>query len=61
MPGPPWQFLVRAALVVAGLTLLLIVAVRGVVFYIAWSLIVVALAGEALGTLAYVLRSRSKR
>ena len=57
-PGPPWQFLLRAAMVVTGLTLLLIVDVRGVVFYIAWTLIVLALATEALATLVYWRRSR---
>ena len=56
--GPPWQFLIRAGLVIVGLTLLLIVDVRGVAFYIAWSLIVIALVSEAAATLAYYLRSR---
>jgi uncharacterized membrane protein len=54
----PWQFLVRAVAVITGLTLLLIVDVRGVAFYIAWSLIVLALASEAAATLVYWLRSR---
>lgn len=57
-PAPPWQFLVRAAMVITGLVLLLVVDVHGVVFYIAWALIVLALAGEALGTLVYWVRSR---
>jgi hypothetical protein len=57
-PGLPRQFLVRAAFVIAGLTLLLIVDVRGVAFYFAWSLIVLALASEAAATLVYWLRSR---
>lgn len=57
-PGLPLQFLVRAALVIAGLALLLVVDVRGVAFYFAWSLIVVALASEAAATLVYWLRSR---
>jgi hypothetical protein len=57
--GAPWQFLVRAVAVITGLTLLLIVDVRGVAFYIAWSLIVLALASEAAATLGYWLRSRS--
>ncbi len=56
--APPWQFLVRAAAVITGLTLLLAVEVHGVAFYIAWSLIVLALASEALATLVYWLRSR---
>ncbi len=55
---PPWQFLVRAAMVVTGLVLLLVVDVHGVVFYVAWALIVLALAGEALGTLVYWAQSR---
>lgn len=54
----PWQFLLRAVAVITGLTLLLIVDVRGVAFYIAWSLIVLALASEAAATLVYWLRSR---
>ena len=57
-PGPPAQFLVRAAAVITGLTLLLIVDVRGVAFYVAWSLIVLALASEATATLVYWLRTR---
>ena len=58
-PGPPWQFLFRAALVIAGLTLLLIVDVHGVAFYVAWGLIVLALASEAAATLVYLVRQRS--
>jgi hypothetical protein len=57
-PVRPWQFLFRAAAVIAGLTLLLIADVRGAAFYIAWSLIVLALASEAAATLAFWLRSR---
>ena len=64
-PGPlsgfPWQFAIRAVAIVAGLTLLLIVDVRGVVFYIAWSLIVLALLSEAAATLRYWRRSRGAR
>ena len=56
--APPAQFLVRAAAVITGLTLLLIVDVRGVAFYIAWTLIVLALVSEAAATLVYWLRSR---
>ena len=53
-PGPPpWQFLVRAAAVVVGLILLLVVDVRGVVFYVAWSLIGLALISEAAATLVH--------
>jgi hypothetical protein len=55
---PPWQFFLRAALVVTGLVLLLIVDVRGVMFYIAWALIVVSLVSEGAATLVYWLRSR---
>lgn len=58
--GAPWQFLFRAAAVITGLVLLLIVDVRGVMFYIAWSLIVLALASEAAATLVYWLRSRGR-
>jgi hypothetical protein len=57
-PAPPVQFLVRAAAVITGLTLLLVVDVHGVAFYIAWSLIVLALATEAAATLVYWRRSR---
>ncbi len=57
-PGLPWHFLVRGAAVVAGLALLVLVDVRGVVFYVAWSLIVLALASEAAATLVYWRRSR---
>jgi hypothetical protein len=56
--GPPWQFLVRAAMVTTGLVLLLVVDVHGVAFYVAWALIVLALAGEAAGTLMYWTQSR---
>lgn len=50
---PPWQFLVRAAAIVTGLTLLLVVDVHGVAFYVAWSLIGLALVSEAAATLAH--------
>lgn len=58
-PAPPWQFAVRAALVIAGLTLLLIVDVHGALFYFAWGLIVLALASEAVATVVYWVRGRS--
>jgi hypothetical protein len=45
-------------MVVTGLVLLLIVDVRGVAFYCAWALIVLALAGEAVGTALYWTRHR---
>jgi hypothetical protein len=54
---PSWQFVVRAALVITGLTLLLVVDVHGVVFYVAWTLIVLALISEAIATLVYWQRS----
>jgi hypothetical protein len=60
MTPPPWQFLLRAALVISGLVLLLIVDVHGVVFYVAWSLIVLALASEAVATLVYWILSRAR-
>jgi hypothetical protein len=59
-PGVRRQFLVRAAIVITGLTLLLIVDVRGAAFYMAWSLIVLALASEAAATLVYWMRSRGR-
>ena len=48
-------------MVIAGLTLLLIVNVHGVVFYVAWSLIVLALVSEAVATLVDWRRSRGNR
>jgi hypothetical protein len=47
--------------VITGLTMLLIVDVRGVAFYLAWALIVLTLATEGLGTLVYWRRSRANR
>jgi hypothetical protein len=58
--GVPWQFLFRAACVITGLVLLLIVHVHGVAFYVAWSLIALALLSEAAATLVYWLRSRRR-
>jgi uncharacterized membrane protein YdbT with pleckstrin-like domain len=57
-PGLPWQFLIRAVVVIVGLTLLLFVDVRGAVFYVAWALIVVALVSEAAATFIHWRRSR---
>jgi len=57
---PPWQFLVRAAAVATGLTLLLIVDVHGVAFYVAWALIVLALVTESAATLVYWRRQRRR-
>jgi hypothetical protein len=54
----PWQFAIRAVAVIAGLTLLVIVDVHGVTFYIAWGLIGLALLTEAAATLVYWRRSR---
>ena len=59
--APPWQFLLRAVAVITGLVMLLIVDVRGVAFYVAWALIVLALATEALATFVYWRRSRAQR
>ena len=62
MPGaaPPWQFLLRAAMVITGLTLLLIVDVHGVAFYIAWALMVLALVTEAIATFVFWRRLRGR-
>jgi hypothetical protein len=59
--APPWQFLVRAAAVITGLTMLLVVDVRGAAFYVAWALIVLALATEGAATLVYWRRARANR
>jgi uncharacterized membrane protein HdeD (DUF308 family) len=60
LPAPPWQFLVRAIAVVTGLALLLIVDVRGAAFYIAWTLIGLALISEGASTLVHWRRSRRR-
>jgi hypothetical protein len=57
-PTVPWQFAGRAVAVITGLTLLLIVDVRGVAFYVAWALIVLALLSEATATIVYWRRAR---
>jgi hypothetical protein len=57
-PVPPWQFLTRAVFIATGLVLLLFVRVHGAVFYVAWSLIVVALLSEGAAT--YVTRRRRR-
>ena len=57
-PAPPWPLVVRAAMVLIGLTLLLLVDVRGGVFYIAWSLIGLALATELAATFTHLVRAR---
>lgn len=56
----PRQFLVRAAVIICGLVLLLVVDVHGVVFYFAWALIVLALTSEAAATLVYWHRARRR-
>jgi hypothetical protein len=56
--GLPWQFACRAVLVIAGLSLLLIVDVRGVAFYFAWALIGLALASEAGATFVHWRRAQ---
>ena len=58
---PPLQFLVRAIAIVVGLTMLLVVNVRGVGFYIAWSLIGLAFLSEAAATSVHWRRSRVGR
>jgi len=55
------QFLARAAAIVIGLTMLLIVDVRGVAFYVAWALIVLAFLSETTATLVYWRRLRASR
>jgi hypothetical protein len=57
---PPWQFLLRAAAIATGLTLLLIVDVHGFAFYVAWAFIVLALVTEAAATLVYWRRQRGR-
>ncbi len=59
--GLPVQFLVRAVAIVAGLTMLLVVNVRGVAFYLAWSLIGLAFLSEAASTFVYWQRGRTVR
>ena len=55
------QFLARAIVIIVGLTMLLVVNVRGVGFYVAWSLIGVAFLSEAAATLVYWRRARASR
>jgi hypothetical protein len=54
--APPLQFLARAVMIVVGLTLLLVVDVRGAAFYVAWGLIVAAFLSELAATIVYWLR-----
>jgi uncharacterized protein (DUF58 family) len=57
----PAQFLVRAVAIIVGLTMLLVVNVRGAAFYVAWSLIVLAFVSEAAATFVYWQRGRRVR
>jgi hypothetical protein len=57
----PPQFLARAIAIIVGLTMLLVVNVRGVAFYVAWSLIVLAFLSEGAATYVYWRRSRATR
>ena len=57
----PPQFLARAIAIIVGLTMLLVVNVRGVAFYIAWSLVVLAFLSEVAATYVYWRRSRTAR
>jgi hypothetical protein len=57
----PSQFLVRAIAIIVGLTMLLVVNVRGIAFYIAWSLVVLAFLSEVAATYVYWRRSRVTR
>jgi hypothetical protein len=56
--APPPQLLVRAAAVVTGLTLLLVVEVEGAALYAAWGLIALALITEAAAMLLFWRHSR---
>jgi hypothetical protein len=55
-PRFPWQFAVRAVAVTTGLFLLLLGDVHGAAFYVAWSLIVLALLTEGAATAVYYFR-----
>jgi hypothetical protein len=57
----PPQFLARAIAIIVGLTMLLVVNVRGVGFYMAWSLIGVAFLSEVVATILHLRRSRAGR
>jgi hypothetical protein len=57
----PSQFLARGIAIIVGSTMLLVVNVRGVAFYVAWSLIVLAFLSEAAATVVYWRRSRAAR
>jgi hypothetical protein len=57
----PPQFLARAIAIIVGLTMLLVVNVRGAAFYVAWSLIVLAFLSEVAATVVHLRRARSRR
>jgi hypothetical protein len=57
----PPQFLARALAIIVGLTMLLVVNVRGVGFYVAWSLIGLAFLSEVAATIVHLRRSRAGR
>jgi len=57
----PPQFLARAIAIIVGLTMLLVVNVRGVAFYVAWSLIGLAFLSEATATFVHLRRTRARR
>jgi O-antigen/teichoic acid export membrane protein len=54
----PWQFAIRAVMVVTGLTMLLFAHVHGALFYVAWGLIALALVSEGAATFFYRRRAR---
>jgi hypothetical protein len=58
---PPWQFAMRAVVVITGLTLLLIVDVHGAAFYVAWALIGLSLISEGASTYVYWRHTRRGR
>jgi hypothetical protein len=57
----PPQFLARAIAIIVGLTMLLVVNVRGAAFYVAWSLIVLAFLSEVAATVVHLRRARARR
>ena len=57
----PSQFLARGIAIIVGSTMLLVVNVRGVAFYVAWSLIVLAFLSEGAATVVYWRRARATR
>jgi hypothetical protein len=50
--------MLRAVMVITGLTLLLVVKAHGVAFYVAWAMIGLALLSEGASTLVYWRRGR---